>query len=363
MRNTLKFRFILIALLVVFVIMSFATWRGMFEADRIISAFISFIFIIVIFWYAVTRLIDRPIQSIVKAIKRVEEGDLSVRLETTRNDEFGELARSFNGMVESLELAREEIEMCHSQQMRRAAKLASLGEMASAIAHEIKNPLAGISSAVQVLISDFNDDDPKKKIMNEILNQVKRLDRAVRDLLAYAKPTPPKMAYNDINDVLEKALFFIQQVAKKGRTNINTSLDKNLPKIMIDADQIQQVFINISINAIQAMPEGGDLNISTELISSERMKEETDDPLDKRYEWIKVSFKDTGIGIPEHDRDKIFDPFFTKKGKGTGLGLSISQRIVEEHSGRITFTSEVGKGSVFLVYLPVKGKDEDEGAK
>jgi signal transduction histidine kinase len=352
--HTLKYKFILIALLVVFVIMSLATWGNLFETNQLFSAFLSFIFITVIFWFAVTRLIDQPINRIVKAIKKIEEGDLSVKIRTEGNDEFGQLAESLNRMVESLELARNEVETCHNEQIRRAAKLASLGEMASAIAHEIKNPLAGISSAVQVLLSELDAEDPKKRIMNEVLNQVKRLDRAVRDLLTYAKPVIPKMSNKDINAILEKTLFFIQQVAKKWKAHMTTDLDQYLPQILVDADQMQQVFINICINAIQAMPDGGDLSIATMLVQPEKPDETLPEDLNKNSEWVKINFKDHGIGIPPDDADKIFDPFFTKKGKGTGLGLSISQRIIEEHGGRITFSTEIGKGSVFSVYLPVK---------
>jgi signal transduction histidine kinase len=328
----------------------------MLGSNRVISALFSFIFITVIFWYAVTKLIDQPINKIVMAIKRIEEGDLSVKIRKERNDEFGQLSESLNKMVDSLELARGEVESCHNEQMKRAARLASLGEMASAIAHEIKNPLAGISSAVQVLISELDADDPKKRVMNEVLNQVKRLDRAVRDLLAYARPATPKMSYNDINAILEKTLFFIQQVAKKWKTTMKTFLDQDLPEIMVDADQMQQVFINICINAIQAMPNGGNLKITTLLTRPEDTDKEMPDVLEKSQEWVKISFEDEGLGIHPDDAEKIFDPFFTKKGKGTGLGLSISQRIIEEHGGRITFTTEPDKGSVFIVYLPAKRK-------
>lgn len=335
-----------------------------FKRDRIISAFLSFFFITGIFWFAVSRLIDRPIKKLIGAFKEVESGNLSVRIETKQKDELGQLSRSFNGMVESLELARQEIERCHTDQIMRAAKLASLGEMASGIAHEIKNPLAGIHSAIQVLIAEFDVEDPKKKIMDEILNQVKRLDRTVRDLLAYARPAPPIMAYTNINSIIEKALFFVQQVAKKEHARIETSFDNNIPEIMIDPDQIQQVFMNISINAVQAMPSGGLLKISTALIDSKDLREQIPDVFDKKNKWLKVDFEDTGFGIPPEDIDKIFTPFFTKKGKGTGLGLSISQRIIEDHGGKITVMSQVGKGSIFSVYLPLKNiKDSDLSTK
>jgi hypothetical protein len=324
------------------------------KREHFFSALIGFFLIMGTFLIVTRILIGKPIQKIVTAIKGVEGGDLSVRLDAKRKDEIGQLSDSFNRMVESLELAREEIEMCHNQQMRRAAKLASLGEMASAIAHEIKNPLAGINSAVQVLLMELDENDPKKKVMNEILNQVKRLDRAVKDLLAYARPSPPNKAYQNIHIVLEKALFFVQQVAKKGQTNIETNFQEDLPEVMVDSDQLQQVFINISINAVQAMPDGGTLKISTNLITNDSKTPELAETGNRDTDWIKVSFEDTGVGISAEDVKKIFDPFYTKKGKGTGLGLAISQRIVEEHGGKITVLSEQGKGSTFSVYLPVE---------
>jgi signal transduction histidine kinase len=332
-----------------------------FTQDRIINTIISFVFITVIFWIAISILIDRPIKKMFNAIKKVEIGDLSVRIESKQKDELGQLSKGFSEMVESLDSARKEIELCHTHQMMRAAKMASLGELASGIAHEIKNPLTGINSAIQVLISDFPADDPKKKIMEEVLNQVKRLDRTVRDLLAYARPQPPSMAYYNINSILEKTLFFIQQVAKKEKTLIETNFGNNLPDVMIDADQLQQVFMNISINAVQAMSaEGGILKISTVLDDSEKPAEELPDFPGEKVRWLKVIFEDTGPGITPDDIEKIFNPFFTKKGRGTGLGLSISQRIIDEHRGKIIVKSEVGKGSVFTVYMPVL---ESQGAQ
>ncbi len=320
--------------------------------DHFKNAVIGSLLILATFIFVIKIWIDRPINKIKKGLKKVEAGDLTVKIRDMQNDELGDLAKSFNLMVESLYAAGQEIEYFHDEQIKRAAKLASLGEMASGIAHEIKNPLAGISSAVQILVAGLGDEDPKKKIMNEVLNQVNRLDRAVKDLLAYARPAPPKMAYDNINPVIEKALFFIQQLAVKGNTKIEIHIDRKLPKLMFDADQIQQVFINISINAIQAMKDGGDLKILSELISS-GSPEMIPDILDERKEWIKISFEDTGPGISDEDMSKIFNPFFTKKGKGTGLGLSISQRIIEEHGGKIIVSNREKKGSDFSIFLPV----------
>jgi signal transduction histidine kinase len=195
-----------------------------------------------------------------------------------------------------------------------------------------------------------------------MLNQVKRLDQAVRDLLLYARPTPPQMSPNNINYILEKTLFFIRQVAAKGNTEIDTEFAKDLPETMLDAAQIQQVFLNLSINAIQAMPDGGNLKISTALKKSKELAGIVLGNDNNEQEWLEVKFEDTGVGISQEDMKKIFNPFFTKKVKGTGIGLSISQRIVEEHGGMITVKSQVGKGSAFAVFLPVKKQITQQGA-
>ncbi|MBI5026767.1 MAG: HAMP domain-containing protein, partial [Nitrospirae bacterium] len=155
-----------------------------FKREHLINAFMCFLLITGAFLFVVGILINKPIKGMIGTIKKIENGDLSVRMKADKKDELGQLAKSFNSMVEALESAKKEIEEYHRQQVQRAAKLASLGELASGIAHEIKNPLAGISGAIQVLYSDFDPEDPKKEIITEILNQVKRLDRAVRDLLS-----------------------------------------------------------------------------------------------------------------------------------------------------------------------------------
>jgi len=305
-------------------------------------------------------LIDRPIKKMIRTIRKIEGGDLSARMEEDKKDELGLMAKSFNSMLESLDAAKQEIEMCHSEQMQRAAKLASLGEIVSGIAHEIKNPLTGISCAVQVFQSEMSEDDGRKAVTTEILNHIKRLDRTVKDLLNYAKPKPPNFLPLKINDVLNKAVFFVYPEAKKQNVSINSSDEAEIPDVMMDPDQMQQVFLNLMINAVQAMPDGGKLKITT-------LKSDLDNEEDCKIiellpgeQAVIVRFEDTGKGIEGEYLDSIFDPFFTKKSKGTGLGLAISRRIVHEHGGEIIVKSEVGKGSVFSIYLPVMQKSKGE---
>ena len=325
-----------------------------FEKEHILDALVGFLFMGGGIMLLVAFLIDRPIKKMIRVIRRIEDGDLSAKMEEGVNDEFGLMAKSFNRMLESLDSAKQEIEMCHAEQMQRAAKLASLGEIISGIAHEIKNPLTGISCAVQVFQADMKEDDNRKPITTEILNHVKRLDRTVKDLLNYAKPKPPSFIPLKVNEVLDKAVFFVYPEAKKKNVNIETEVQGDISNVMMDPDQIQQVFLNLIINAVQAMPDGGNLKINiteTDLNCEEigvRIKELL---LGDRV--VIISFKDTGTGIDEGYMDSIFDPFFTKKSKGTGLGLAISQRIVQEHGGEITVKSELNKGSTFTIYLPV----------
>jgi signal transduction histidine kinase len=317
------------------------------------DAIIGFLLIGSGFLLVVGVLIDRPIKNMIQAIRRIEGGDSTVRMKELSNDEFGLVARSFNSMLDSLEAAKREIEEYHVAQVQKSAKLASLGEIISGIAHEIKNPLAGISCAVQVFHSELDKKDSRRELTADILNHIRRLDGIVKGLLNYAKPKPPAFLPGKVSDVLDKAIFFIYPEAKKQHVSIETSVQDGLPDAMMDPDQIQQVFLNLMINAVQAMPEGGELKIT--LCKSEKELTVAHSGITEEMmarTFVRVSFQDSGKGIESDFLKNIFTPFFTKKSKGTGLGLSISKRIVQEHGGEITVSSEIGKGSVFNVYIP-----------
>lgn len=307
---------------------------------------IGFVVIGIVFLIGGAKLINKPLVDLTEVMKSVGSGNLSVRANEEREDEFGYLSRGFNRMVSSLE-------SYHLQQMERASKLASLGEVMSGIAHEIKNPLTGISCAIQVLNSDIKEDDHRKTVIVEILNQVKRLDRTVKDLLSYAKPKPPHFVPTRMDDIMEKTLFLVYAEARKQRVTIETEMVGDVPEVMVDPDQMQQVFLNMMINAVQAMPKGGLLRVSAEAKASAELGDVFHKPLSSE-KVVMITFHDTGKGVAPEDLDYLFEPFFTKKAMGTGLGLSISQKIVHEHGGVITVRSEVGKGTDFTVYLPVK---------
>jgi signal transduction histidine kinase len=324
-----------------------------FKKEHLTDALIGFVLILFTFLVIVGVLIDRPIHKMINTIKRIEMGDLSARMNINKKDELGLLAKTFDKMVESLESAKKEIEVYHEQQIERSARLASIGEVASGIAHEIKNPLTGISCAMQVLQTELSEDDSRRTVISEILNEVKRLDGIVKDLLTYAKPKPPQFLPSKVYDIIEKAKAFVYPEAKKLNIAIETYIEKDIPEIMMDPDQIMQVFLNMMVNAVQAMSAGGKLVVSIFQSKYQDIKDEI--RRDLGCDQVLVArFQDTGKGISPEDMKSIFEPFFTNKSKGTGLGLSISKGIVREHGGELTCNSEMHKGTVFTVYLPVR---------
>ena len=278
---------------------------------------------------------------------KVEAGDLSVRMTSHGKDEIGRLIVSFDSMVGRLDLAKKELETFHFQQMERADRLASVGEMAAGIAHEIKNPLTGIAAAITVIKEDFDPDDSRVSIMNEVLEQVSRLDKTVNDLLFFGKPTLTEPASTDINSALKKILVFAAQ--HRGGKNIERRLElaDDLPPVYVDPKQIQQVFLNLFLNAVQAMQGGGTLTVQSALVKVDG------------FDMVQVKVTDTGQGIPLQILDKIFTPFFTTKAQGTGLGLAISHRLIEQQGGRLYVASEDGKGTTFTVELPAYRCEED----
>ncbi|MEW6715826.1 MAG: ATP-binding protein, partial [Nitrospirota bacterium] len=197
-----------------------------------------------------------------------------------------------------------------------------------------------------------SEDDSKKALIAEVLNQIKRLDRTVKDLLVFAKSKPLHLIPFKIYDVIEKAMFFVHPEAEKQNITIETDINKDIPEIMMDPDQMQQVFLNLMINALQAMPEGGKLSVSVSVENYHEVGSNITMAL-RTEKVLTAKIQDTGEGISPEDMENIFKPFFTRKSKGTGLGLSISQKIARGHGGEIICESNKGKGTVFIIYLPI----------
>jgi len=277
---------------------------------------------------------------------RAEATDAVHRLQTSN---FTESVRSVNKILD-IELAVM-LRACHegySQQVRRAERermerrieevshLANVGELAASLAHEIKNPLAGISGAIQVIRTALEPDDPRREIITEILSQIDRLDRTVRDLLVYARPQPPARAPKNLGMVIGRSLKFLRQQPTLRDMRIRCqSLDREVI-LPLDESQIEQVITNLVLNAAHACEQGGEVSVV----------------LSEEHEGVCIRIVDTGQGMTRESVERAFEPFFTTKAKGTGLGLAICKRIVEAHDGRITIDSLEGKGTEVRIRLP-----------
>ena len=295
-----------------------------------------------------TRFVTDPIQDLIATMERAERG-LEARVQVKSSDDIGRLGEAFNSLLSKLERARRRVERYHYEQMKRADRLASIGEMAAGIAHEIKNPLAGIAGVIQVMKKDRAPGDPKRAILDEVLSQVERMDKAVRNLLSFARPPEPKMSLVDVNELIGKLIDFLSpQFAKHGIT-AERRLAAGLPWLVVDPDLMQQALLNISLNAIKAMPEGGTFSVETRT-------ESRDGNIPNA---IKIVFTDSGEGITPENLSRIFSPFFTTRQQGTGLGLAITQRIVEQHHGELSVMSTAGKGATFTITLPLAAKAEE----
>lgn len=299
-----------------------------------------------------TYQVNRPVGKLVRVMAEAEEGDLSVRVHLPRRDELGVIGRSLNSMIEKLDVSQRELEKYHTDQLIKAERLASIGELAASVAHEIKNPLAGISGAVQVLAEDYAADNPKREVAIQIIQQCQRMDKTIRDLLDYAQPLQAELSAVDINEIIDRSLFIAIPNPAGSTVRVHRAYGKDLPGFIGDGKLFEQVFLNLILNAVQSMPEGGNLTLSTR-IAAVAEKEDGE-----RVLVVKVA--DGGGGIPEATRAKIFSPFFTTRTRGTGLGLSITRKIVEQHGGAITFESEPGKGTTFIVTIPVDPESPEE---
>ncbi|MBI3609952.1 MAG: GAF domain-containing protein [Nitrospirae bacterium] len=251
-----------------------------------------------------------------------------------------------------------ELRIVQTQQLIQSAKLASLGELATNVAHEINNPLTSILGFTTLILEDMGDHDPRKQDLKIIQSEAMRSRDIVRNLLDFARKRGIKKEATDINPLIQKTLNLLRHQAEISNIRLNEDYAPDLPTIIVDADQMKQVFINLLKNAFDAMPKGGTLTITTRAHGLNGPRTEAgfhEKPLVFADRVIEIRFKDTGEGIAKEHLPKIFDPFFTtKEGLGTGLGLAVSYGIIERHSGRIEVESVIGEGTTFVIKLPVK---------
>jgi len=226
----------------------------------------------------------------------------------------------------------------------RMDRLISLGKLASGIAHEIRNPLAGIKTTAQAFGEELESDDPRREYLNRITKEIDRLNELLKTFFSFAKPQKLNLVPCHIKEIINEIVpFLFKEIADNGIRFVET-YHPQLPKIQVDKNQMHQVFLNLFLNAIQAMDNGGELKIDVSPLRSTS--------LDGFKNFIKIVISDTGRGIPPHFIQKIFDPFFTTKSKGVGLGLSIAYQIIKKHGGTIAVKSEWEKGTSFVINLP-----------
>ncbi len=273
------------------------------------------------------RCFTKPLQSLLSATEKIENGDLDSRVSGLKH-EFGTLADSFNDMAESLQN--------QMKQLQRSEQLATCGKIATTLVHEVRNPLAGIKVAMDVLADESGVSDADKKILRQVVKEVNLIDSLLSNMLEFARPRPPQFTSVNINDVIERSLQFTPGVITK---EIMIHWDKTLqpPDVRIDPNQLNQVLLNLFINAGSAMPDGGAIFITVSWTETE----------------VQLCVADSGPGIDQNAIEYIFTPFFTTKAKGSGLGLATCKSLINLHGGTITAANRSEGGAIFTVTLPI----------
>ena len=297
-----------------------------------------------------------PLRRLEENSRQIADGDYKHDFIVKGPKEIEHLARSLDRMAKQLEAEKRELEEWTNTlekkvseraeemkkinaQLFRSEKLASLGKLAAGVAHEINNPLTGILTNSSLLLEDLAEDDPWREDVEVMVKETIRCREIVKRLLDFARQSQPHKRLASINVLIENIILLVRNQTSFRNIIIEKELDANVPDVLMDPDQIQQVFVNVILNAAEAMTKGGSLTIRSVRAADGQS--------------IVVSLSDTGPGIPEEVRERIFDPFYTTKEHGTGLGLSISYGIVEQHGGTISVDSSLGKGSIFTIQLPI----------
>ncbi|MBU1181530.1 MAG: cache domain-containing protein [Proteobacteria bacterium] len=314
--------------------------------------------------YFISQKISGSVRKLVAASKEVAHGNLDTKVEIRTKDELRELADSFNLMASALKKRDEKLKEFTKKKIMESERLAIIGQLAADVAHEINNPLQGIVAYSHLLLEKMPGENSSwesiplgKESIKKIVTQANRCTDIIRGLLDFSRQRKPHKKPSNVNLILQECVSLVENQAVFHNIQIIRDFKENLPPVVIDHSQIQQVFMNMIINAAEAMDGSGQLTLATRLEpargeASPALQGGQGEPVE---EFIEVEFTDTGHGISEGNLERIFDPFFTTKemGHGTGLGLAISYGIIKEHEGTISVQSEVGKGTTFVVRLPV----------
>ncbi len=313
--------------------------------------------------FLLSRVVIRPIKHLVETADQFKDSEIFSPTTDTDRNEIARLTMSLNRMlrrlaqnkegmeaqIRSLEQANRALQEAR-QEVLRSEKLSSIGRLAAGVAHEVGNPIGTILGYANLLTAHVEDDEEAKDYLTRIEKEVSRIDAIVRELLDFSRPSPGKPGPLDVNTIVSESTAFFSRKRPMASIELETSLDQNVGVVWADQDQLKQVLINLMLNACDAMPDGGRLRMTTRRTLVPKLRGRIDEP---PGEGVEISVSDTGTGIPAHEQDKLFDPFYTRKspGKGTGLGLAISLRIVESFGGTIGVHSTEGQGSTFTITL------------
>lgn len=287
----------------------------------------------------IARRVSRPLEKLTEAAEKVGQGQFEVSVESTSGDEIGALSRSFNRMTDELRERDAKLAGANAA-LVQSEKLAAFGQLGAGIAHEVKNPLAGILGYTQLALRKLDDDSPIRKNLTVIETETRRCTEIISNLLQFARQESGKMEPTDINAVVDAALQIVDHQLGVNNVRISKELAANLPSCEVNANQLQQAIMNFAINAQQAMgSEGGSLVLRTRLGDADK---------------VIIEVEDDGPGVPDDVRGKIFEPFFSTKpaGQGTGLGLSVTYGIIKDHGGEVWVEDVPGGGARFVVSLP-----------
>ncbi len=302
--------------------------------------------------------VSRPISKLIDGVKSLAEGNLDHRIDVNKGDELSELAQAFNQMSVDLKNARdrlireaeEKLELERS--LRQSEKLATIGQLASGLAHEVGTPLNIIFGRTELVKRKLEDRDDLHKNLDIILSQTERITMIIQQLLGFVRKKKPGQTALNMGSLLETTIELLDHQIKKQGITVEKEVGDNLPAVKGDQDQLQQAFLNLFLNAIQSMPEGGLIRLTArpKWIIKEGLE-------DIQRPYLEIRLEDSGIGMEKEVIQNIFNPFFTTKKTGTGLGLMVTLGILQDHEGWIEVESQVGKGSVFKVYLPIRQEE------
>jgi two-component system NtrC family sensor kinase len=323
-------------------------------------------------WIAIRTVLHTPLRRLRVGTEHLAEGELGYQIPVQSADELGDLANAFNGMSSQLQAAQREItSWTHTlehrveqktselqntqQQILQVERMIAIGKMSAVVAHEINNPLAGILTYAKLIkkwiARGIRDEEQKQEAIESldlIASESKRCGELLQNLLSFSRTAPMNLSLSDLNGVIARTIRLAEHKAEISGVLLQVDLDRNLPPLQCDSAQIEQVALALVINAIDAMPHGGNLWVSTRVLPGN--------------EQIELQVRDDGVGIPPEILPHIFDPFTTTKevGKGVGLGLAVSKGIVERHGGHIEVVSELGVGTTFRIILPLRAVEAEK---